>query len=187
LTARQPGGAQERPRDAFGAACRYLTARERCAVEVRAYLRRSGFSAEEIEPAIERLVSERLVDDVRYARLYVEMRSRRSPRSGALLARELMARGIGAETARTAVSEFLTEVPEEELARRLLERLPGSGEAWKRRAARRLVSRGFRASLALRLAGRGAAAGTHDGAGAAGAADADIDEDGRDDIETEED
>ena len=67
--------------------------------------------------------------------------------------RELVTRGVGPETARQVVSEFLAEVPEEELARRVLEKLPGSGEEWMRRAARRLVSRGFRASLALRMAG----------------------------------
>lgn len=147
---RQPGRAEGPPRDAFAAACRYLTARERCAAEVRSYLRRAGFDGEEIDPAIDRLLTERLVDDMRYSRLYVESRSRRAPRAGALLVRELTTRGVSMETARRAVEEFLAEVPEEELARRVIERLPGNGEQWKRRAARRLVSRGFRPSLVLR-------------------------------------
>lgn len=157
---RQPARGPEPPRDAFAAACRYLTARERCAAEVRAYLRRRGFPSEEIDPAIERLHAERLVDDMRYARLYVEGRSRRAPRSGMLLVRELTVRGVNAETAREAVTAFLAEVPEEELARRLLEKLPGTGEDWKRRAARRLASRGFRTSFALnRAAGKRPAGG----------------------------
>jgi regulatory protein len=159
LTGRQPARAQEAPRDAFAAACRYLTPRERCASEVRAYLRRRGLPAEEIESALERLQTEHLVDDLRYARLYVELRSRRAPRSGRLLTRELTGRGVSPETARGAVAEFLAVVPEEELARRLIEKLPGTGEDWKRRAARRLASRGFRASLVLRFAQGGRTAG----------------------------
>ncbi|MBD3161620.1 MAG: RecX family transcriptional regulator, partial [Candidatus Eisenbacteria bacterium] len=108
----------DRSADPFAAACRYLTARERCAEEVRTYLLRRGFSAGEVDPAIERLQAERLLDDRRYARLYVESRSRSSPRSGALLIRELRRRGVDGETARETVRGFLREVPEEELARR---------------------------------------------------------------------
>jgi regulatory protein len=183
LSRRQPGRAEEPPRDAFAAACRYLTARERCAAEVRSYLRRVGFESADIDPAIDRLLAERLVDDMRYSRLYVESRCRRAPRAGALLTRELTMRGVSPETARRAVDEFLAEVPEEELARRVLEKLPGSGEQWKRRAARRLASRGFRPSLVLRgTGGSGIGGGADRTDGADGTPD-----DWNDDFEPEED
>lgn len=145
----EPQGSQERPRSAFDFACRYLTSRERCAAQVRDYLKRKGFEADEIERALEKLRERRLVDDLRFARLYVESRSRRSPRSRAFLIRELMQKGVDAETARLVVLEFLQEVPEEELARRLLARLPSNGPDARERAARRLRSRGFKGSTAL--------------------------------------
>jgi regulatory protein len=145
-----PEGTGEDSQGAFARACRYLTARERCAAEVRTYLRKHGFAEEEIESAIRLLQERRYVDDLRYARLYVESRSRRAPRAGALLVKELRRRGVDAETARSAVGEFLRRVPEEELARRLIAKLPGEGEEWKERAARKLRARGFRPSIALR-------------------------------------
>ena len=67
-----------------------------------------------------------------------------------MLAKELRQRGVDKETAQAAVEEFLRRVPEEELARRLIAKLPGDGEEWKERAARRLRARGFRPSIALR-------------------------------------
>lgn len=149
---RPPGRPPEPDRrgDPFAEACRYLTARERCAEEVRGHLRRRGYAREEIDEAIARLLERRLLDDRRFARLYVESRSRSSPRSGAFLVRELRRRGVDAETARAAVRDFLREVPEETLARLLLEKLKPRGPDGRERAARRLRARGFRAALALR-------------------------------------
>ncbi len=147
------------PQAAFDLACRYLTTRERCAAQVRAYLARRAFAADEIDAAIRLLQEKRFVDDLRYARQYGAVRSRRSPRSGAWLMRELMQDGIDRETADRAVSEFLARVPEEDLARRVLSRLAGgasrglTGPEWndlRSRAAQRLRSRGFRPSFALR-------------------------------------
>jgi regulatory protein len=144
-----PGASEEDPKGAFARACRYLTARERCAGEVRTYLSKHGFADDEIDATIRRLQERRFVDDVRYARLYVESRSRQAPRSGALLVKELRRRGIDPETARSAVGEFLRRVPEEDLARRLIGKIRGGGADWEERAARRLRARGFRPSIAL--------------------------------------
>ena len=147
-----PQEPRERPRDPFEMACRYLAVSERCAAQVRDYLRRKGFEVEEAARTIDLLKTRRLLDDLRFARLFVQSRCRRSPRSRALLIKELRVKGVDAETAQQAVSEFLLEVPEEELARRVVERLASRGPADRERAARRLRSRGFRASAAL---GRG--------------------------------
>jgi regulatory protein len=149
-----PGRLASGRKGAFASACSYLTRRERCTAEVRDYLRRHGYPAEEIAEALRRLVALEYVDDLRYARLYVRMRSRNSPRSGTFLRRELVRRGIARETARQAVDELLVEVPEDELARRLIAKLPGEGKQWRERAARRLRARGFRPSLVLRGEGR---------------------------------
>jgi SOS response regulatory protein OraA/RecX len=143
-------GSEPKLRDAFQTACRYLTARERCAAQVRTYLERHAFSADEITEAIRNLQEKRFVDDFRYARAYVEMRSRRAPRAGRWLVRELIARGIDRETAQRAVDDFLREIPEEALARRLLARMGGRGRAdVVQRAALKLRSRGFHAAIAI--------------------------------------
>lgn len=147
---RDPARSGDDSDEPFQLACRYLTNRERCRAEVRTYLRRKGYGQEPIERALERLAERKYVDDVRYARLYVQVRSRNAPRSAQFLIKELRRRGIDHETARSAVSEFFREVSEEELARRVLAKLPGEGRQWRERAARRLRARGFRPSLALR-------------------------------------
>ncbi len=139
--------------DAYAAACAFITPRERCAAEVRAYLSRKGFETAAIEEALRRLIGERLVDDMRYARIFVESRARRSPRSGRFLIREIRARGVEAAIAEQAVAELLREIPEKELARRVVAKVTGSGQVWLGRAARRLQARGFRPSLALELRG----------------------------------
>jgi len=144
------GEQEPKPRGAFEIACRYLAPRERCAVQVRAYLERHGFGADAIAETIRLLREKRFVDDFRYAQAYVEVRSQRAPRSGAWLARELFARGVDRETARRAVDEFLAGTSEEVLARRLLARMTGdAGPDLAQRAARRLRSRGFRPAIAI--------------------------------------
>lgn len=145
-----PGETGKKREDAFSRACRYLTALERCESEVRVYLRRRAYPETEIDAALHLLKERKLVDDLRFARLYVESRSRSAPRSGFFLTKELRRRGVDAETAKTAVSEFLSRVPEEQLARRLIAKLPGEGAEWRERAARKLRARGFRPSIALR-------------------------------------
>jgi regulatory protein len=136
---------------AFESACRYLETRERCAAQVREYLGRRGFPSDEVEKAIGTLTQKRLVDDLRYARLYVEVRSRRSPRSGALLVRELSRDGIDRETAARAVDEFMSQISEEDLARRVLAKVRGRDmKILRTRAIQRLASRGFRTSFALK-------------------------------------
>jgi SOS response regulatory protein OraA/RecX len=139
-----------KPRGAFAIACRYLTSRERCAAQVAKFLERHAYGTEEIEEAIRLLREKRFIDDFRYARQYVDVRSRRSPRSGAWLVRELIARGIDRETAQRAVDDLLQETSEEDLARRLLSRMGGRGRPdLAQRAAQRLCSRGFNASIAF--------------------------------------
>jgi regulatory protein len=145
----KPAGPPGKPRSPFELACRYMAVSERCAAQVRGYLKRKGIEEEEISRTIDLLRERRLLDDLRYARLYVESRSRRSPRSPALLVKELLVKGVDSETARRAVSGFLSEVPEEELIRRLLARIPSGGPDARERAARRLRSRGFRSGAAL--------------------------------------
>lgn len=134
---------------AFDAGCRYLASTERTSTQVRGHLRKKGYDQDAIDEAVRALVARGFLDDARYARLYVENRTRRSPRSGALLVRELLIRGVERDIAQHAVRELLATVPEDALALRALDRIASSRRD-PERAARRLRSRGFRGAMALR-------------------------------------
>jgi regulatory protein len=143
-------GSRQPTVSAFDAACRYLASRERATSQVRDYLRRKGYDTSAIQEALERMIGRGFLDDERFARLYIESRTRRSPRSGALLVRELLTRGVDREIAQRVVRAFLEAMPEEDLARRALDRIPIGGDD-PERAVRRLRSRGFRGGLSLRV------------------------------------
>jgi regulatory protein len=76
------------------AAYRYLGYRPRREFEVRARLRQRGFGSLSIEKALQELRAKGLLDDLAFARFWKENRESFSPRSAALLARELRTKGI---------------------------------------------------------------------------------------------
>lgn len=78
------------------AASRYLTCRPRSVVEVRTRLKQRGFDSLTIERVLQELASNGSLDDLSFARFWKENRESFSPRSGALLSRELRTKGIAA-------------------------------------------------------------------------------------------
>ncbi len=83
--------------DALALANRYLAHRPRAAAEVRARLRRERFDSAVIEECLRQLEREHLLDDRRFASLWVENRVTFSPRSARSLQQELRAKGIERE------------------------------------------------------------------------------------------
>jgi regulatory protein len=70
-----------------------LARREHTRLELRQKLLQRGFPADHIEPALERLVEERLLDEARFAELYASARADKG--YGPLrVARELRERGV---------------------------------------------------------------------------------------------
>ena len=72
----------------------YLAHRPRSEAEVRRRLAQAGFDALAIDAAVEALTAQGLLDDTRFAALWVESRSLFSPRSAQTLGRELRQKGV---------------------------------------------------------------------------------------------
>ena len=147
---RRPGAAPRRarraksraPRGAVSEAVRLLARRSRPESELRGRLAGRHDPAE-IEAALALLRHRGYLDDEAWARRYVES-ARGSGRGAALLARELRARGIDAETAGRALSGRDEHAAARRAARARLRRLAGRrGPAPARSLAAFLLRRGF--------------------------------------------
>ncbi len=78
----------------FKVALRYLSYRPRSETEIRHRLYRRGFDIETVEKTITRLKNKKLIDDVAFARFWVENRLLFKPKSRQLLSLELKQKGI---------------------------------------------------------------------------------------------
>ena len=134
---------------AFEIAGRFLGTRPRSRWEVEQRLRRSGASADVVDATIARLARIGLVDDMTFARWWVEQRDRHAPRGSAALVSELRAKRVPSdvieavreETARAGLSE--RERAQSALDRHLRGRpLPDDPKALQR-LGMFLVRRGF--------------------------------------------
>ena len=122
----------------------YLTPRPRSEAEVRRHLIGKGFSAEAVEQVLERLRGVGLVDDLAFARFWVENRLRFRPRGRRGLWHELHQKGLSDGVIEAALQDY----DEVEAARRFAEgqarRLASMpDEMRRRRLAERLARRGF--------------------------------------------
>jgi regulatory protein len=131
---------------------RLLSVRMRSRWELHTRLARKRFPGGVVESALDDLERVGLVDDGKFARLFLESRLRRRPRSYRLLRQELRSKGLSPEVIDDAVEEAAREMPEAEVARKVLaprlSRLKGMepGQA-RARAARFLAGKGFEHSL----------------------------------------
>ena len=135
---------------ARAAALRYLARRSRTEAEMRRRLRRD-FDASAVNAVIRDLKESGLIDDAAFAGAWVESRSVRKPRSANAVRRELLAKGVGRETA----DEAVTGLDDEESAYRAglpaAERNAGlPDEAFRRRLWGFLQRRGYGQSVTRR-------------------------------------
>jgi len=93
-------------------ALRFLSYRPRSEAEVRRYLRGKAVSPAIEEEVIERLTRAQLLDDLAFARYWVENRERFKPRGLHMLRYELRQKGLSEET----IGQVLTDLDEEESA-----------------------------------------------------------------------
>jgi regulatory protein len=145
-------GAEDEVDKAKQAILRLLSVRMRSRWELRTRLASRRFSARAVETALNDLERVGLVDDGEFARLFLESRVRRHPRSYSVLRAELRSKGVPAEIAESAIEERRLEMPEEELARLALGPWAAraramSPEQVRARAGRFLASKGFSRSL----------------------------------------
>jgi len=100
---------------------RYLAARPRSVAEIRRHLRGKRHGEAAIDGAIEKLRAQRYLDDLDFARYWVERRSRFRPKGERVLVSELRTKGVSGETIDTALEENSAE-PEVDRARRAIAR-----------------------------------------------------------------
>lgn len=125
-------------------AVRYLARFDRTTAQVERFLASKGASPTQARHTIDRLSDLRYLDDLAYARRWVETRLARRPMGRERLKAELSAKGVAEALADEAIHEALQAMDEESLARLSL-------RSWKRKrrrvlpgqAAQHLRRRGF--------------------------------------------
>lgn len=125
-------------------ALRFLSHRPRSIQEVRRSLRDKGFSEDAVEATLVRLEQAGLLNDVEFARYWVEQRQDFRPRSIAMLRHELKQKGVPP----AVISQALKDLDEDELAydtaRRFAGRLSSLPlDEFRRKLSGYLARRGF--------------------------------------------
>ena len=126
---------------------RLLNIRPRSEKELRERLFRKRFSPEDTKEALSFFKSKKLLDDLKFARVWVESRLRSSPRGAMLLERELREKGITQSIISQVVTSFVDE--ERSVAESLSEAKMHSLKNLPRQKARKklfdyLVRKGFK-------------------------------------------
>jgi regulatory protein len=145
---------RERVEHALVLAYRYLNARERTATEVRRHLERKEIDAVSCGEALERLAEAGYVDDVRFARLFVQDKRELEEWGSERIRHGLLARGIDPELVEQTLADRGTveETTELDCALAVLSRRfpsPPHERRERDRALRLLIRKGYEPDLAL--------------------------------------
>lgn len=124
---------------------RYLKVRERSRREASDHLARRGYPRDEIARALAEAVESGWIDDRRFAEMFLRDRRRLHPMSQEMVARQLRARGVGAEIVTETLAACDPPWDDDEMAVAAIARrwLRWAPETREERARRYLVSRGF--------------------------------------------
>jgi regulatory protein len=138
---------------ALALAYRYLNARERTEVEMRAHLRGKGIDPRDVERSIQALAEQGHLDDARFARLLVQDKRELDQWGADRIRQVLLARGVDRDVVEDALAEHeLDSGGEIERALALLQRrfpAPAGDRRERERALGVLLRKGFDADLAL--------------------------------------
>jgi regulatory protein len=143
--------------DAYTTALTLLSRRELSARQLRERLARRHFAREDIDSAIERLTSDRTVDDRRVALASARMEAAIKGRGKRRVRQAVQRLGVSADIAESAVDEVFGEMDEAALLDRALEkRLKGVSvrdldDKARARIIRHLIAQGFEPAHVLRL------------------------------------
>jgi len=130
--------------EAYERVLHFLSYRPRSEAEVRQYLHQRGLPDEISDQVINRLRRVGLLDDLAFARYWVENRERLRPRSPWALRQELQAKGLASEIIETALAEVDPEESAYRVALRQAQRLsPCDWETFRRKVGPYLQRRGF--------------------------------------------
>jgi regulatory protein len=146
------------------AALKMLARRELSEAQIRQRLQRRGHALDEIDSAIERLKSERAIDDARVAGAIARTETSLKRRGRLRVAQELARAGIARSTARTAIDETFDDLDDDALLQQALNRRlkndrPIEDDREFQRLYRYLIGQGFEsdrvvAALAKRRSAR---------------------------------
>lgn len=140
---------------ALALGCAYLNRRERTTAEMRTHLLRRGVSEPLVEETVRALAGQRLLDDERFARLFVADKRELEGWGGERIRRGLHARGIDRELADAALAAAVDDgEPQTELDRALAvlrSRFPAppADRRERERALGVLLRKGYESELAL--------------------------------------
>lgn len=148
---RSPAEDESAYNSAMERAARLLAATSRSHAELRSRLLGAGYPAEVVERVLTRLTELCLIDDLAFARNWIERRARAKGLSAVALRAELEGKGIDRETAETALAEsgLDEDAAALEWASRLADKVahrPLSEQAGRLRGM--LLRRGFSAEAA---------------------------------------
>jgi regulatory protein len=152
-----PQTEEERQAQALAWALSHLNRRERSTAELRAHLARKGVAEATAERVVEELITQRLVDDARFAEMYVADKRTLEQWGSERIRRGLAERGIDrdlAEQALAAAEDPAADEPETELDRalELLRRRfpePPRERRDRDRALSMLLRKGYESELAV--------------------------------------
>ena len=101
--------AQDSNEVAFQSALRLLNRRLRSSEEIRKGLIAKGFEPEQVDDIIQRLISDKLLNDEKFMHSWIESRSHFHPRSRRLLKLELRKKGIADDLIDTALADSVED------------------------------------------------------------------------------
>jgi len=142
ISSESAGGAD--PAVVRAKALELLARREHSRLELRQKLLQRGYPAEQVEPALDRLVAERLLDESRYAELYACARADKG--YGPLrIERELRERGVPGEAVAAALAGLAGDWSPKlrELHRKRFKSRPPADAAGRMQQIRVLRQHGF--------------------------------------------
>lgn len=143
------------PAEALNKAAAYCTLCERCVSEVRAKLTAWGITTAEQNSIIERLISEKFIDEARYCRAFVNDKLKFNHWGRIKISAALREKQLPKELAKEALEqideELYTEILAETIATKRREYKGKDDHATRQKLMRFTASRGFEPTIIMRI------------------------------------
>ena len=133
---------------AFNAAVNFLKTRERSKKEIRDKLKTKEYSESVIEKVLDKMERLDLVNDKRFAQMFVNDRMKLKPKGKKVLSLELVQKGVSKDTIEEVLRELIDEDKELELAEKVYQKairkygVPDNNES-KQKIVKYLLGKGF--------------------------------------------
>jgi len=125
-------------------AVEYLARREHSASELILKLRKKDYDWDTAAAAVDMLIEKGYVNDLRFARMWVESRLKKHPEGRSSLAAGLARKGVSRDTTNEVLDELLTEESQDDALSRCIEKYLRTRSAESRKLVNHLLRRGFK-------------------------------------------